>query len=40
MDVADGLGRQALAIASAVGEELAVEGGDAWGGEPLQLQAA
>jgi hypothetical protein len=38
MDVADGLGRQALAVASAVGEELAVEGGDAGGGEPLQLQ--
>jgi hypothetical protein len=40
MDVADGLGRQALAVASAVGEELAVEGGDAWRGESLQLQAA
>ncbi len=39
MDVADGLGRQALAVASAVGEELAVEGGDAWRSEPLQLQA-
>jgi hypothetical protein len=38
MDVADGLGREALAVASAVGEELAVEGGDAWRGEPLQLQ--
>jgi len=37
VEVADGLGCQALAVASAVGEELAVEGGDAWGGEPLQL---
>jgi hypothetical protein len=35
MDVADGLGRQALAVASAVGEELPVEGGDAGGGEAL-----
>jgi hypothetical protein len=38
MDVADGLGRQALAVASPVGEELAVEGRDAGRGEPLQLQ--
>jgi hypothetical protein len=29
VDVADGLGREAFAVASAVGEELAVEGGDA-----------
>src|SRR5512133_3362769 len=40
MDIADGLGRQALAVASPVGEELAVEGGDAWRGEPLQFQGA
>src|SRR5512132_4405772 len=40
MDIADGLGRQALAVASPVGEELAVEGGDAWCGESLQLQGA
>jgi hypothetical protein len=32
--------RVALAVAPAIGEELAVEGGDAGGGEPLQLQAA
>src|SRR5512132_2929058 len=38
MDIADGVGRQALAVASPVGEELAVEGGDAGRGEPLQLQ--
>jgi hypothetical protein len=38
MDVADGLGREALAVASPAGEELAVEGGDAWRGEPLELQ--
>jgi hypothetical protein len=38
VDVADGLGREAFAVASAVGEELAVEGGDAWRGESLQLQ--
>jgi hypothetical protein len=40
VDVADGLGGEALAVAAAVGKELAVEGGDAGRGEPLQLQAA
>src|SRR6266487_1496941 len=38
VDVADGLRCQALAVAPAAGEQLAVEGGDAWRGEPLQLQ--
>jgi hypothetical protein len=40
VDVAHGLGGQALAVPSGVGEEGAVEGAEVGGGEPLQLDVA
>jgi hypothetical protein len=41
VDVLHGLGRQAaLAVAAATGEQVAVEGGELPGGEPLEVHVA